>query len=314
MIPLVQLLKFKGAGRSHSIIIDFNQIYVRNLLLFGFGLCMARQFSGPDIICHIDTKSIDALYINTKCFINGTMTLPTEQQDNVIYHNYYQWVSIVLLIMILTFYFPFAVWSRCYGYYLRQLNTNVKDIDACKRIEKLVKDSKGNYFFWKTFALEMIYAVHLLLHVYLLDLFFNQIWSKSGWSWNAIPQIFPETGSCHVDYYTGGALTTGKFICLLPLNIMFRKVFSVLYGVVIFSIALHILSFLYRIILVIRLGRKLVDIWWSFHIAQCCAETWEVRQALKKRWRSIYYPRMISMSKSPSLEETYIEMKIDNKG
>ncbi|GBO20043.1 hypothetical protein AVEN_86387-1 [Araneus ventricosus] len=128
MIPLVQLLKFKGAGRSHSIIIDFNQIYVRNLLLFGFGLCMARQFSGPDIICHIDTKSIDALYINTKCFINGTMTLPTEQQDNVIYHNYYQWVSIVLL------YHDLVLFSSCCGLdawlLYRQAPLSVKDIDA----------------------------------------------------------------------------------------------------------------------------------------------------------------------------------------
>lgn len=284
MLPLLHLITFTG-GKSHSFLVDLYQTHVRNLLLFGFGLSMARQIFGENIICHLMKQSVTQSYADTKCFINGTMTLGDHP---TVYHDYYQWIAIVLLLLALGVYWPFSIWFQFNGSYIKEISTNITDEKSCERVMEVLKSSRGCGMFWKTWTLEIVYALHLLMMGYALDRFFNHMWSKSGWSWTAIDILFPESGRCFVDYYSGGDVTIGRFTCLLPLNSVYRRVFWVLYLVALLLMCLHVVVFVHRLFLSIRLGREYVDLFWTWKIAETSAETFHAKQMLQEEWNQMY--------------------------
>lgn len=286
MLPLLHLVKFRGGQRrSHSFLVDVYQVHVRNLLLFSFGLSMARQIFGENIICHAMRQHIEQSYLDTKCLINGTMT----GKDPAFHHDYYQWIAIVLLLLAFSIYFPYAVWFNRYGSFINELTTSIKDAESCKQLFKVIQKSKGNNLFWKTCTLEMAYLANLFILVFLLNRFFNQAWSSAQWSWKAVNVLFPESGDCFLNYYSGGDETTGRFTCLLPLNTVYRKVFLVLYGVAIALIILHGLAIVYRIHMVMKLKPKYVNMFWACKIAIRSAEKYEWQQILIKEWNQTKY-------------------------
>ncbi|GIY64790.1 innexin [Caerostris extrusa] len=254
---------------------------------------MARQLFGDNIVCHSARASLSQSYLDNKCFINGTMTMDEKFQP-LVYHDYYQWVAIVLLLSAFTSYFPFSIWSRRCGSYLNELTTKIHDDSSCERLYKLVEKSRGNYMFWKIWALEWYYMVHFVVHGIVFDKFFNRVWTDKGWSWTAIDTLFPESGFCNFDYFNGGDLTTGKFVCLLPLNSVYRKVFWGLYVLAIFLIVLQIITFFYRVLTVIRFGNKWVNVWWVLHVAQSEAQTWESQQWIKQKWKRMMAGRPVN--------------------
>lgn len=292
MLSAVQLLKFKGScvsPRSHSLLVDFNQIHVRNIFLFSFALCMARQLFGDKINCQLDRQGIGQVVLDTKCFINGTHTDLLEPQYAtlpVLYHDYYQWVPIILLLMALSFYLPFRVWSRHVHNYMEELTTKIEDEESCDRIFHVITLSKGNNLYWKTWFLESVYALHLIIHIILLNQLFHRVLSLSGWSWSAIQLLFPEMAACFYDYFTGGTQTAGKFQCLMPLNNVYRKIFYVLYFLFCVLIPLHVTFFLYRMIWALRMGKNWVNMWWCIQISQQAAKKWQAYQKLSESWDS----------------------------
>jgi hypothetical protein len=276
MLPLLHLIKFTGSRlkrTSHSLLIDTHQVYLRNVFLFCFGLSVARQFFGDNIVCHSDTYKISNQYVESYCFINGTMTM---NDGEIFYHDYYQWVSILLLLFAVTFYFPFRIWSRKFGFFLDQLAS--KEVEDCDKVYRLIHESDGNSMFFKTMGLEWYYAVHVAVHVRLVDWFFNRAWSTNDWKWTTVRTIFPDTGKCFLDYYSGGDVTHGKFICLLPLSTVYRKVFIALYGVTIAIIGLHCIFFAYRLFLIYKHGFRKINRVWCTTVARQLAPHWQTKK------------------------------------
>ena len=272
MSPLLHLIKFKSKkSQSYSVVIDFQQFYIRNVILFCTGLSMARILFGENIICQLNVKSVSQIFVDTTCFINGTMTV---EKDSVIYHNYYQWVSVYLLLLAFGFYLPYSIWSKYAGNYLRHLE---KIADKPDDAIQVIKSSKGNLIYFKTWALELFYIVYILFILYLTDIFFNNLWSKYEWSWQAIYKIFPDNGSCFVTYYQSSGSTDGKFNCLLPLSSVYRKIFLSFYGLFLFLILFNILVFFYRIKFLLR-KKKFVNVWWAFMIVKVCATSWNAEK------------------------------------
>ncbi|GFY61761.1 innexin [Trichonephila inaurata madagascariensis] len=308
MLPLA-LLKWKSrdvSPKSHSLLVDFNQIHVRNLFLFCFALSISRQYFGENINCQIDGHRVSQSFLDTKCFINGTLTNFSGVQEPilpVLYHDYYQWVSIVLLLQAISFHLPFRLWSKNIHSYVQELTIQKFEKSECDRVFNVITSSKGNGIFWKIWTLECFYAAQLICQIFLLNLFFHRVWSLSRWSWSAIPILFPEMGTCIYDYFSGGGQTAGRFRCLLPLNSVYRKVFFVIYGLFAILLVLHKVFFLYRLFLTIRLGPKWINMWWSLQIAQDVANSWHGKQTLNRKWRRF-------TDKTESLESDYVSMEL----
>lgn len=276
MTSLLQLIKFNSKkSQSYSILIDFQQIYIRNLILFCTGLSMARLLFGENIICQSTVKSLTQNFIDTKCYINGTMTKGTD--GNVtIYHDYYQWISVYLMLLAFGFYFPYSIWSKWFGNYLRHLENLADKPDEAIQV---IKDSKGNLLFLKIWALEFFYIIYLIIILYLTDLFFNNLWSHSNWSWNAVYKIFPDNGSCFIHYYQSSGDTSAWFNCLLPLCSVYRKIFLTLYGLIQILISFNVFMLIYRIWLFVC-KRKFINVWWAFLIVQQSTTSWNTKKKL----------------------------------
>lgn len=272
MNPLTHLVKFSSKQhKSYSVLVDIFQIYFRNIILFCTGLSMVRLLFGEIIVCQTMGRSVSQTFVDTKCYINGTIT-----DKEGLYHDYYQWVSVYLLLCAFAFYFPYSIWAKLFANYIRHLESLS---DKPEQAIQVIKDSKGNFIFFKTLTLEIFYTVYLFFILFLTDLFFNGIWSRFSWSYTAVYKIFPDTGKCNVTYFHAGGDTDDRFICLLPLCSVYRKVFSALYILTITLIISNVCIISYRIFLMWR-KRKCVNIWWAFEIVKCCTVSWNVKRKL----------------------------------
>lgn len=302
MNSLLQLVKFNPKNdQSHSILIDFQQIYMRNVVLFCTGLSMARQLFGENIICQSTVKSLTQNFIDTKCYINGTTTKGT---DGTIHHDYYQWISVYLLLLAFGFYFPYSIWSKLFGNYLRHLENLA---DKPNEAIQVITDSKGNLLFLKTWVLEFFYIIYLIFILYVTDLFFNNLWSLSGWSWNAIYKICPDNGSCVIHYFQSSGDTHASFNCLLPLCSVYRKILLTLYGLVLILILFNVFMIIYRIRLVVH-KKRFINVWWAFLIVQQSTTSWNVKKKFEMALNEILSDAILNtyLDVMPSTE---IEMK-----
>lgn len=281
MLPLLHLVKWKATSGprvvSCSMLVDFIQIHIRNVFLFGFGLALAKQVFGENIHCQTDKSTIDQVIVDMKCFINGTWS---KYKDESFYHDYYQWIPLILFMLAISFHLPCRIWFKWMGNFIQEVTANLKDRESCEKVLYLVKESRGNGLFWKTWILEFVYAIQFMLQIGLLDLTFHHMWSKSGWSPSIIPQLFPDMARCDHDYFAASFKTTGKFTCLLPLNTAYRKMWWITYVIFIVLFILQMICHAYRIYLVCFYGREQIDMWWCMKIASSRAETWNAKVLL----------------------------------
>lgn len=285
MIPLLQLVQWNTQQEaSYSVFLTLYHVYVRNILTFCTGLTMIRFLFGNSIECLNDNRQFSQSFMDIKCYINGTFTLVPGHPT--LYHDYYQWVPVYLVLLAFGFHFPYSFWSQHYGNYLRQLeNLAEKPNDMIQ----MIRETQGNFIFFKTIALEMFYIVYLVWLVSISNVFFNHLWSRFHWSWRAIYKIFPDDGMCYFEYHHGSGVSENKLNCILPLCSIYRKIFFTLYILVWVLMVVNAWLIVYRILLVLY-KRKFVNTWWAFKIAEQCMVSWpmkkEIQCAMKNRKRN----------------------------
>lgn len=281
MNPLIHLVKFSSKhSLSYSLLVDIQQIYVRNVILFCTGLSMVRLLFGDVIVCQNTVSSVSQMFMDTKCYINGTIT---KNIVPFIYHDYYQWTTVYLLLLAFGFYFPYSIWSKLFGNFIRHLETLSENPND---VIQVIKDSKGNFLFFKTWLLEIIYIIYLSIILILTDVFFNGLWSRFNWSLSAVNNIFPDNGTCYIDYYQSSGSTHARFNCLLPLCSIYRKVFSLLYVLFIMLFIFNAFMMIYRIKLIFS-KRKLINVWWAFMIVDQHIISWNVKNKLNYELKKI---------------------------
>lgn len=282
MYTLLHLVDFNSKQeKSYSIFLTIYHMYVRNAILFCTGLTMIRFLFGNVIECLNDNVRFPQSYMDTKCYINGTLT--KEEGHPILYHDYYQWVPVYLLLLAFGFNFPYLLWYKQYGNYLQYLE---KLADKPEKLIQVIKHSKGNLIFLKTVALEFFYAVYLIFILLVTDVFFNELWSYFNWSWTAVYKIFPDNGACYFAYNQSGGNSENKLNCILPLCSIYRKIFLTLYFLVWALMIMNTWMILYRIILILH-KKKCINIWWAFKIAEQCAASWDTKKQIKRELKEM---------------------------
>lgn len=301
MYSLLHLVDFNSKqNQSYSIFLTVYHMYVRNIILFCTGLTMIRFLFGNVIECLNDNVRFPQRYMDTKCYINGTLT--KESGHPILYHDYYQWVPVYLIILAFGFNFPYLLWYEQYGNYLQCLE---KLADKPEELIQVIKDSKGNLIFLKTVALEYFYAVYLIFILFVTDVFFNKLWSYFNWSWTAVYKIFPDNGMCYFTYNQSGGSSENKLNCILPLCSIYRKIFITLCFLVWVLMAMNVWMILYRIVLMLH-KKKCINIWWAFKIAEQCAPSWHMKKQIKRELKEMKMKNLKEVLSYNNCKETNV--------
>lgn len=261
MFSLLNLLQFKSTRhlRLASGLSKCHYTYARNFFLFAFALSMSREMFGETIVCYTAGDSISLDYLHTYCFVNGTFTTDDHQ---IVYHDYYQWVSLLLLVEAFVFYVPFHIWK---GYVEPDVEGLVvrKENDVARVVEAIIRGS-GFRLYLKNFILETIYGLQLLLNAALVYVYFFRANGVLN-----LDRLFPFAGTCHLNFYSGGGggITTGKYSCLLPLNVLYRKLWVVVVMGFAVLFAAHCYYWTKRLI-VAACRPSEVNRWWAYRLAE----------------------------------------------
>lgn len=102
------------------------------ILVIASTLVTAKEFFGAPISC-LTTKTVPGNVMNIYCYIMATFSVPkhldkeqgqavafpglglNEEDDELTYHAYYQWVPLVLFFQAILFYIPRFLWKQWEG-------------------------------------------------------------------------------------------------------------------------------------------------------------------------------------------------------
>lgn len=222
---LTQLKNYSSiTTRYCSFTCDLHYFYTRNLFICAFLLSGARQLFGDSIICCCVTAYPRDL-INTNCFTNGTFTYV---DSTPYYHYYYQWIPLVLLLESLAFSVPNLIWEYFVASYIKSLSIQNPKLDEnyCNFIVLELRNTRFN-FYLKHLLLDVTYLANVILQMYLLDLFLNNDYIDF-FKYNT-KNLFPLYTKCNFKISENSDYSYYKLECLLPLNILYEKIFKILW-------------------------------------------------------------------------------------
>ncbi|XP_014260061.1 innexin inx2-like [Cimex lectularius] len=234
-------------------------------------LVSARLYSGHPMVC-TETKELPEDLINAYCWMNSTFTvsLPKDgHTDNRLttvgtefyttgsvkqkYHKYYQWFSLVLLLLSSLCYLPVYLWNRLERGKLELLILGL-DSDAITESVKNARKKNLLHYLIKNLHTHKMYALvffccevgvlfligaqrsfmnsffeeELFMFYYkiVLDLIIGSKTTRS----NMLSELFPKLTKCTFRMHgPTGELQVFNSLCLLPVNIVAEKVFTALW-------------------------------------------------------------------------------------
>jgi len=230
--------------------------------------------SGSAIQCMMDKGvGVPGTVINRYCWIMSTFTLPKHfegeigedfihhgvgphgDDDERIYHAYYQWVPLMLFFQAICFYAPHWIWKQCDNGKIKNvivgLNKVIDDEDARADRIKLVAgymrermQLRGEHRNWaiKFFLCECLNLINVVGQIILTDNFLGGEFTTYGTQVLHFPyenpenrvdpmsRIFPRMTKCIFHKY-GGSGTIQRFdaLCVLGMNILNEKIYIVLW-------------------------------------------------------------------------------------
>ncbi len=191
------------------------------------------------------------------------------------WHTYYQWVPIFLLISAAAFYFPHMMWKVFLGDEIKWLTIN----NTKKRrliIEEDEDKGKRNHVTWiRTVAEHVIDTHHAqkaivftamevlnVLIIFAVSDVADQLLGSGFWTLGydffmhenlevgpagPLEQIFPRRSMCmYRNYGTSGDPQKIHAVCNMPLNVLYDKIFLVLWFMFVIELVLSGLIFVYR--------------------------------------------------------------------
>ncbi|XP_049887980.1 innexin inx7 [Pectinophora gossypiella] len=209
---------------------------------------------------------------------------PMSDSDETLHHTYYQWVPFVLFLQSICFYLPHYIWKKKEGGRIKalveglqyaslaledqdmtvngttvpsklslenRLNTIRKDIILRLRISRT----------WSTWlvAMEVVNLLHVMLQIWLINIFLNGNflclgpWVMSVQNWNNIADpletVFPKVTKCLFHKYgPSGSIQQHDALCVMALNIIHEKIYTVLWFWLLFLFIASLLAVIWRVV------------------------------------------------------------------
>lgn len=210
---------------------------------------------------------------------------PILDTDDTLHHTYYQWVPFALFLQAICFYVPHYVWKKKEGGRIKALVDGLQlraslafhnDEDIVikgdtipslstldKRLEIIRKDIilrlqiTRTWSFWLV-GMEVANLLHLILQIWLTDLFLNGHFISLGPKImhgdfediaDPLETVFPKVTKCLFHKYgPSGSLQQHDALCVMALNIVHEKIYSVLWFWFLLLLILSVLAVIWRLI------------------------------------------------------------------
>jgi len=260
-------------------------------------LTTSRQFFGNPIHCHVG-GSIPLNVFESYCFMTATYTLPrlvdnyTSShpgvstgvkhaegfEEGTVYHNYYQWVCLLLAVQACVCYMPYAAWKRIEGGRVGKLLAKVSqdpltETPVAEQVASLGKFLLSHSGWFNCCALKFLLcqvgALFLTVcQIYIMDLYLANQYLSLGTELmslekvnEALTVVFPKVVKCAMNYHgVSGNIVSNSGMCTLPINIINEKIYLVLWVCYISMICLSTLSLLYQSLFLISSSIRKLDI------------------------------------------------------
>ncbi|KAI5637323.1 innexin domain-containing protein [Phthorimaea operculella] len=205
---------------------------------------------------------------------------PLLETDETHYHTYYQWVPFVLFIQALCFYMPHYIWKKKEGGRIRRLveglqyaslaiededmTVNGTTVPSKQSLENRLNDIRKDIIMrlrisrtWSTWlvAMEVTNLLHVMLQIWLNNIFLSgQFITLGPWvlgadrnEVNPLEHVFPKVTKCTFHKYgPSGSIQQHDALCVMALNIIHEKIYSILWFWMLFLFIVSLVAVLWR--------------------------------------------------------------------
>jgi len=292
---LKKFVKVKSRANVSSLIFDLHR-FTASLLIVSSILTTSRQYFGDPIHCHVGGH-IPLNVFQSYCFMTATYTLPRMvtnssthpgvstgvvnaggEEEGTVYHNYYQWVCLLLAVQASICYLPWAVWKGIEGGRVGKLLVKVSQDPLTETPLSEQVASLGNFLHshrgWfnscalKLLLCQVVALVFTVGQLYVMDLVLaNQFLSLGPYFLSleilseALNVVFPKVVKCSMSYIgVSGDIVNNSGMCTLPINIINEKIYLVLWLWFTCLACISTLSLVYQSILLLFPSTRKIEI------------------------------------------------------
>jgi len=247
-------------------------------------LTTSRQFFGDPIHCMLGGGSIPLPVFQSYCFMTGTYTLPHVtsnltsahpgvstgilnaggHEDGTVYHNYYQWVCLLLAVQACACYLPWGIWKGMEGGRVGKLLAKVSqdpltETPVTDQVAGLGDFLLSHSGWFNSSALKLLLCqisclVLTVAQMYAMDLVLGNEYLSLGNNLlslelinQALTKVFPKVVKCSMIYIgPSGDPVNNSGMCTLPINIINEKIYLVLWVWFLVITCVSILSLLHQ--------------------------------------------------------------------
>jgi len=258
-------VKVKSRANVSSLVFNLHRL-TASLLISSSILTTFRQFFGDPIHCHVDGH-IPLDVFQSYCFMTATSTytLPRMvtnsshpgvsagmvnaggEEEGTVYHNYYQWVSLLLALQACICYLPWAIWKGIEGGRVGKLLAKVSpDLltetplsDQVASLGNFLHSHRGwfNSCALKFLLCRLVALVFTVGQMYVMDLILANQFLSLGPNLlsfemliEALNVVFPKVVNCSMSYHgVSSNIENISGMCTLPINVINEKIYLVLW-------------------------------------------------------------------------------------
>eukprot|EP00092_Neocalanus_flemingeri_P022211 GFUD01024090.1.p1 GENE.GFUD01024090.1~~GFUD01024090.1.p1 ORF type:complete len:359 (+),score=46.95 GFUD01024090.1:87-1163(+) len=263
---LTKYVKFKPRADVSNTIFRLHRL-TAGLLIGCSILTTSRQFFGDPIHCMLGGGTIPQPVFQSYCFMSGTYTLPLitssitsahpgvntgsinagGAEDGTVYHNYYQWVCLLLVVQACVCYLPWGTWKWVEGGMVGKLLAKVSqdpltETPLSDQVAGLGDFLLSHSGWFNSCALKLLLCQTSCLiltvgQMYAMDLALGNQFLSLGSNLlsveilgQSLTKVFPKVVKCSMVYFgPSGDPVNNSGMCTLPINIINEKIYLVMW-------------------------------------------------------------------------------------